>query len=133
MWIFLTRIIIFSVVWKIYLSILFLKFSLSVQSNRSWGHHLGVIPVSITQWHLEIEIFYTRFFRVSKSRSALLLYNYCTIAFYYVCCIAVTLFICVEVELNPGPNPKTINLHIIFHLVAWISRAFLLIIFLIYH
>ena len=45
-----TRTIIFSEVWKVYHSILFLNFSLPVQLNRSWGHHFGVMSVSITQW-----------------------------------------------------------------------------------
>ena len=48
MWIYLTKIMIFSAVSKIYLSILFFNFSLSVQLNHSWSHHLGVTPVSIT-------------------------------------------------------------------------------------
>ena len=95
--------------WKVYFSILFLHFSLSVQLIRSWGHHLGVMPVSIIQWHVEIGIFHTRFSGVSKSRSALLLCNYCTIAFYFVCCKALTLFICGDVDLNPGPkNTKSL-------------------------
>ena len=102
MWIYLTRIIIFSAVRKVYLSILFLHFSPSVQSNRSWGHDLGVMPVSIIQWRVEIGIFHTRFSKVSKWRSAVLLCNYCTIAFYFVCCMALTLFIYGDLELNPG-------------------------------
>ena len=104
MWVCLTKIMIFSAVRKVYLSILFLYFSLSVQLNRSWGHHLGVMLVSITKWRVEIGIFHTRFSRLSTSRSALLLCNYCTIAFYFVCCMALTLFICCDVELNPGPK-----------------------------
>ena len=48
MWIYLTKIMIFSAVSKVYLSILFFNFSLSVQLNHSWSHHLGVMPVSIT-------------------------------------------------------------------------------------
>ena len=68
-----------------YNSILFLNISQSVQLNRSWGHHLGFMPVSITQWHIEIRIFYTRFCRASKSRSVLLLCNYCAIAFILFC------------------------------------------------
>ena len=102
MWIYLTRIIIFSAVRKVYLSILFLHFSPSVQSNRSWGHDLGVMPVSIIQWRIEIGIFHTRFSKVSKWRSALLLCNYCTIAFYFVCCMALTLFIYGDVGLKLG-------------------------------
>ena len=97
-----TRIIIFSAVRKVYLSILFLHFSLSVQLNCSEGHHLGVMPVSITQWPAEIGMFHTIFLRVSKSRSALLLCNYCTIEFHFVCCMALTLFIWGDVELNLG-------------------------------
>ena len=83
---------------------MFLLFSLSIQLNRYWGHHVGVMPVTITQLPVEIGIFYTRFSRVSKSRSALLLCSYCTIAFYFVCCKALTLFICGEVELNSWPK-----------------------------
>ena len=104
MWICLAKIIIFSAVRKVYLSILFLHFSLSVKLNRSWGHHLGVMLVSITKWRVEVRIFHTRFSRLSKPRSALLLCNCCTIAFYFVCCVALTFFICCDVELNPGPN-----------------------------
>ena len=81
----------------------------------SWGHHLGVIPVSITQWRAEIGIFLTTFSRVSKSRSALLICNYCTIAFYAVCCMTSTLFICGDVESNPGPkntkSPYNVSLY----------------------
>ena len=44
--------------------------------------------------------FYTRFFRVSKLKSALLLCNYCTIALYFVCCMVSYLFICGSMELN---------------------------------
>ena len=102
MWIYLTTIIIFSAVRKFYISVLFLHVSLSVQLNRSWD--LSVMPVSITQWRVGIWIFYTRFFRVSKSRSALLLCNYWTIAFYFGCCMALTLFICGDVELKPEPK-----------------------------
>ena len=47
---------------------------------------------------------HTRFSRVSKSKSALLLCYYCTVPFYFVCCMALTLFICGDVELNPGPK-----------------------------
>ena len=90
--------------WKVYLLISFLHFSLSVQLNRSRGHHLGVMPVSITQWCLEIGIFHTRFSRVSNSRSTLLLCNFCTTGFYFVCCVILTLFISGDVELNPGPK-----------------------------
>ena len=89
---------------KVYLSILFLHFSLSVQLNRSWGYYLRVIHFSITQWRTEIRIFHTRFSRVSKLRSELLLCNYCTIACYFICCMALTLFIWGVVELNPGPK-----------------------------
>ena len=80
-----------------------------------WGHHLGVMPVSIPQWRVEIGIFHTRFSRVSKSRSTLL-YNYCTIAFYFVCYMALTLFICDDVELNPG-HKNTKSYH--FSLRYW--------------
>ena len=73
--------------------------------------------VSITQWRVEIGIFYTRFSRVSKSRSALLLCNYCTIAFYFACCIALTLFICGEVELNP--RSKNTKSYYYFALCHW--------------
>ena len=100
----LTRIIIFSAVLKVFLSILFENFSLSVQLNRAWNHHLSVMPVSITHWCVEIEIFYTRFSRVSKSKSVLLLWKYCTIVFCFVCCMALTLFTCGDVELNPRPK-----------------------------
>ena len=62
------------------------------------------MPVSITQWRVEIGIFHDRFSKVSKSRSALLLCNYCTIAFYIVCCMTLTSFICGDVELKPGPK-----------------------------
>ena len=62
------------------------------------------MPVSITQWRVEIGIFHTRFSRVSKSRSALILCNHCTITFYFVCCMALALFTCGDVELNPGPK-----------------------------
>ena len=44
--------------------------------------------------------FHTRFSRISKLRSVLLLCNYCTIAFYFVCSMGLTLFICGDVELN---------------------------------
>lgn len=57
------------------------------------SHHLGVMSVDIIQWGVEIRIFHTRFSRVFKSRSVLLLCNYCTIVFYFVCCMALTLFI----------------------------------------
>ena len=90
--------------WKVCLSILFLNFSLSAQLNRSWGHHLGAMPVSISQCCVEIGIFYTIFSRVSKSKSGILLYNYCTIAIYFVCWIALNVFICGDMELNPGPK-----------------------------
>ena len=72
-----TRIIIFSAVRKVYLSILFLHFSLSVQLNCSEGHHLGVMPVSITQWPAEIGIFLTI---ISWSLNRGLHYCYVTIA-----------------------------------------------------
>ena len=39
---------------------------------------------------------------VSKSRSALLLCNYCKIEFHFVCCMALTLFTWGDAELNPG-------------------------------
>ena len=66
------------------------------------------MPVSITPWHVKIGIFCTRFSRVPKSRSAVLLCNYCTKAFYFVCCTDLTLFVCGDVELNPGPkNTRT--------------------------
>ena len=84
--------------------ILFLNFSLSVQLNGSWGYHLGVMPVSITECRVDTGIFCTRLPRVSKSLSALLLSNYCTIAVYFVSCMALTLFICGDMELNPGPK-----------------------------
>ena len=89
----------------------------------------GFIPVS--QWCVELGIFYTRLSRVSKSRSALLLCNYCTIAVYFVCCMALTLFICGDVKLNP--DPRTLNLLIYFHFVTAISTAFLPMIFPAYH
>ena len=119
---YLTRIIIFSAVSKVYPSILFLNFSLSVQSNRSWGHHLGVMPVSITQCRVDIGIFCTRFPRVSKSLSALLLSNYCTIAVYFVSCMALTLFICGDVELNPGPKNTKSSYN--FWLCHWNLNSF---------
>ena len=56
-----------------------------------------VMHFSITQWRVEIGVFHTRFSEVSKSRSALLLCNYCTIAFYFVCYMALTLFSCDDV------------------------------------
>ena len=95
----------------------FLKSSLSIQLNSSWSHYLGVMPVSITQWRLEIGIFYTRLSRVSKSWSALLLCNSCTIAFYFVCYMVLTLIICGDVELSPGPenNKSSYN----FSLCYW--------------
>ena len=65
---------------------------------------LGVMPVNIIQWRIETGIFHTRFAKVSKSRSALLLYDYCTIAFSFVCCMAITLFICSDMEINSGPK-----------------------------
>ena len=130
MWIYLTRIIIFSAVSKFCLSVLFLNFSLSVQLNCSWGHHFGVMPVSITQWHVEIGFFYTRFSKVSKSRSAPLLQKYCTIAFYFVCCMTLTLFICGDVKLNPRPE-NTESYY--FSLCHWNSTALLLMILLNYH
>ena len=34
----------------------------------------------------------------------LLLSNYCTITFYFVCCVALTSFICGNVELDPRPK-----------------------------
>ena len=68
MWIYLTRSTIFSAVRKVYLSVLFLHFSLSVQLNHSWDHHLDVMSVSITQWRVEIGIFHNRFSRVFKSQ-----------------------------------------------------------------
>ena len=71
-----------------------------------WVHHLGVMPVSITQWRVEIRIFRTRLSWISKSSPALLSCNYCTIAFYFVCYMTLTLFICGNVELNLG-TPKT--------------------------
>ena len=84
--------------WKVYLSILFLHFSLSVRLN------LCVIAVNISQWCVKIGIFHTRFSSASILKSTLLLCRYCTIAFYFVCCMALTLFICGEVELNPWPK-----------------------------
>lgn len=106
MWTYLTRIIIFSAEWNVYLWNLFLSFSLSAQLNCSWGYHLGamLVLVSITQWRVELGIFYTRFFRVSKLKSALLLCNYCTIALYFVCCMVSYLFICGSMELNLWPK-----------------------------
>ena len=73
-------------------------------TNRSWGNHLGVMPVSITQWRVEIGIFHTRFSRVSKSRSVLLLCNYCTIAFYFVCYNGLNFIHLWWREPNPGPK-----------------------------
>ena len=52
--------------------------------------------------------FVLKFFTVSTIKSFMRSpSNYCTIAFYCVCCMALTLFICGAVELNPGP--KTLN------------------------
>ena len=90
--------------WNVYLWILFLSFSLSAQLNCSWGYHLGAMLVSITQWRVELGIFYARFFRVSKLKSALLLCNYCTIPFYFVSCMVSSLFICGGMELNLWPK-----------------------------
>ena len=73
-------------------------------TNRSWGNHLGVMRVSITQWRVEIGTFHTRFPRVSKSRSALLLCNYCTIAFYFVCCNGLNFIHLWWCEPNLGPK-----------------------------
>ena len=110
--IYLTRIIIFSAVQNVYLSILFLHFSLSVQ--------LGSLSRCYACYHYSMvgrnRNFYTRLSRVSKSRSALLLCNYCTLAFYFVCCMALTLFICGNVELNPRPK-NTKSYH--FALCHW--------------
>ena len=64
---------------------------------------------------------------VSKSRSALLLCNYCAIAFYSVCCMALTLFIRGDVELNPGPENTNL---IISHFVTGNLTVFLLLTFL---
>ena len=75
------------------------------------------MPVSITQWREEIGIFHTRFSRVSKLRSALLLCNYCTIGFYFVCCMASTLFIYRDLELNP--LPKNTKFSYYFSLCRW--------------
>ena len=86
MWTYLTKIIIFSAMWKV----LFLP---------SW-----CFACKITQWWVETGIFILDFPGVSKSKSALLLCNYCATAFYSVCCMALTLFICGDVELNPGPK-----------------------------
>ena len=36
--------------------------------------------------------FYIRFSRASKSRPAVLLCNYCTVPFYFVCCMALILY-----------------------------------------
>ena len=55
----------------------------------------------ITHWCVETGIFKTRCSRVSKSKSELLC-NYCTITFYFLCCMALTVFICGNVELNSG-------------------------------
>ena len=46
---------------------------------------------------------------VSKLRSALSLCNYCTKAFYFVCCMALHLFICGNMELNPGSKNTTFS------------------------
>ena len=85
-----------------------------VNTSKSFmSHHLGVMPVTIPQWREEIGIFHTRFPGVSKSSSTLL-YNYCTKAFYFVCCMALTSFICGDVELNPGPK-NTKSYHFSLH------------------
>ena len=55
----------------------FLTFFTVVQLNRSEGHHLGVMPVSITQWPAEIGIFLTI---ISWSLNRGLHYCYVTIA-----------------------------------------------------
>ena len=112
-YIYLIRIIFFSAVWKVYVSVLFLTCSLSVQLNHWWGHHLGVLPVSITQWQVEIGNFYTRFSRVSKSKSALLFCNYGTIAFHFVCWMVLTVFICGGRQLNL--RCKNTKSSLIFH------------------
>ena len=128
-WIYLTRIIISSAERKVYP----LHFSLSVRLNRSWGHHLAVMPVGITEWLAEIGIFHTRFSRISKSRSALLLCDYCTIVFHFVCCMVLTLFICGDVELNPGPKNIRSYYFSHSHVLTGISTVLLLITFLNYH
>ena len=92
-----------------------LHFLLSVQSTCSWGHHLAVMPVSIIKWRAEIGIFHTRFSRVSNWRFALLLYNYWSIAFHFVCCMALTLFICGNVELNPASKNTQSYYFSLFH------------------
>ena len=68
-------------------------FTVSTIKSFMRSHHLGVMSVDIIQRGVEIRIFHTRFSRVFKSRSVLLLCNYCTIVFYFVCCMALTLFI----------------------------------------
>ena len=55
----------------------------------------------ITHWRVETGIFKTRCSKVSKLKSELLC-NYCTITFYFLCCMALTVFICGNVELNSG-------------------------------
>ena len=67
-------------------------------------------------------VFCTRFFRVSKPWSVLLLSSCCSIPFYSVCCKALTLFICGVVELNPGlKNTKSCNYFSVCH---WNLKSF---------
>ena len=91
-------------------SIIFLIFS-SISTTKSFMRSLSCCytcqhyPVGV-----EIEIFYTRFSNVFKSWSALFFCNYCTIAFYFLCCIALTLLICGDVKLNAGPKNAKFSL-----------------------
>ena len=127
-YIYLIRIIFFWEVWKNYVSVLFLTFSLSVQLNHSWGYHLGVLPVSIIRWQVEIGNYYTRFSRVSKSKSALLFCNYGTVVFYFVCWMVLTVFICGSRQLNF--RCKNTKSSLIFHVVSKISTTCMRIVFL---
>ena len=73
-------------------------------SDNQNVHRVSKFVFCPTWSHVEVGILFTRFTNLCNPKSGLLLYDYNTIAFYFVCSIALALFICGNVELNLGPK-----------------------------
>ena len=62
------------------------------------------MPINIIRCRIGIGNIFTILNNLCKPKSELILCNYNTAVFYFVRCMVLALFICVDVVLNPGPK-----------------------------
>ena len=89
---------------KIFKNAFFCRKPPMTASDNQNVHRVSKFVFGPTWLHVEVGILFTRFTNLCNPKSRLLLYDYNTILFYFVCSIALALFICGHVELNLGPK-----------------------------